>query len=160
MCSAARHMWTEWVSPEMIDSRIWPRTAAIAERLLVAARVTDVDDMYRRLTTSACSSKSWATHEMTSHAAQADGESKTSSRLRPSCSVLEPVKDTTGPGDPTTMLSPLTGLVDAARADSEGPEFAAMVDGLLKDAPRFQSRTRNAFSDTLYRWRDIRPGSI
>ncbi|MEK7723023.1 MAG: family 20 glycosylhydrolase, partial [Acidobacteriota bacterium] len=26
-------MWSEWVSPETIDSRIWTRTAAIAERL-------------------------------------------------------------------------------------------------------------------------------
>jgi hexosaminidase len=25
-------MWSEWVSPETIDSRIWTRTAAIAER--------------------------------------------------------------------------------------------------------------------------------
>ncbi len=25
-------MWTEWVTPEILDSRVWPRTAAIAER--------------------------------------------------------------------------------------------------------------------------------
>src|SRR5258707_5693640 len=42
-------MWTEWVSPETIDSRIWPRTAAIAERLWSPRTVTNVDDMYRRL---------------------------------------------------------------------------------------------------------------
>jgi hexosaminidase len=42
-------MWSEIVTPETIDSRIWPRTAAIAERLWSPASVRNVDDMYRRL---------------------------------------------------------------------------------------------------------------
>lgn len=42
-------MWSEIVSPETVDSRIWPRTAAIAERFWSPSSVKDVDDMYRRL---------------------------------------------------------------------------------------------------------------
>lgn len=42
-------MWSEFVTPENVNGRIWPRTAAIPERLWSPQDVTDVEDMYRRL---------------------------------------------------------------------------------------------------------------
>src|SRR2546430_1161716 len=42
-------MWTDIVSDENMDNRIWPRTAAIAERLWAPQQVQDVDSMYQRL---------------------------------------------------------------------------------------------------------------
>jgi len=42
-------IWSEYVSPETIDSRIWPRAAAIAERLWSPREVTNVTSMYDRL---------------------------------------------------------------------------------------------------------------
>ena len=46
-------MWAELVTPLNIDSRIWPRTAAIAERLWSPAAINNIPDMYRRLATMA-----------------------------------------------------------------------------------------------------------
>ena len=42
-------MWSELVTPLTVDSRIWPRTAAIAERFWSAQEVRDVDRMFERL---------------------------------------------------------------------------------------------------------------
>jgi hexosaminidase len=42
-------MWSEYVSPETVDSRIWPRMAAIAERFWSPREVTDVSSMYERM---------------------------------------------------------------------------------------------------------------
>ncbi|QTE21255.1 beta-N-acetylhexosaminidase [Polaribacter cellanae] len=42
-------MWSELVTPLTIDSRIWPRTAAIAERFWSHRNVKDLESMHRRL---------------------------------------------------------------------------------------------------------------
>lgn len=42
-------MWSELVTPLTIDSRIWPRTAAIAERFWSSEEIVDIENMYKRL---------------------------------------------------------------------------------------------------------------
>jgi hexosaminidase len=42
-------MWSEWVTEDNVDSRIWPRTAAIAERFWSPRELNNVEDMYSRL---------------------------------------------------------------------------------------------------------------
>ncbi len=44
-------MWGELVTPFTIDSRIWPRTLAIGERLWTNPEKIDIDNMYDRLFT-------------------------------------------------------------------------------------------------------------
>ena len=42
-------MWSELVTPLNIDSRIWPRAAAIAERLWSDENITDINSLRKRL---------------------------------------------------------------------------------------------------------------
>lgn len=42
-------MWSELATSLTLDSRLWPRTAAIAERLWSTSTVTDINNMYKRL---------------------------------------------------------------------------------------------------------------
>lgn len=42
-------MWSEYVTEETVDSRLWPRAAVVAERLWSPASATDIESMYARL---------------------------------------------------------------------------------------------------------------
>ena len=55
------------------------------------------------------------------------------------------------------MLSPLTGLIDAARPDAAGARsFTRRVNFILSDAPRFALHF-STLRDTLTSWRDAGP---
>jgi hexosaminidase len=148
-------MWAEWVTPETIDSRIWPRMAAIAERFWSPASVTDPDDMYRRL--EVLSDRLDATgilhrsnYEPMLERLAANGPTGSVRRL---VDLLEPVKDyNRGRRSAFTSLSPLIRIVDAARPESDSArEFRGMVDRLLADPGK--AAGREAIAATLGQWR-------
>ncbi len=151
-------MWAEYVSPENIDSRIWPRTAAIAERLWSPQDVRDLNSMYQRLEEESLR-LDWLglTHNssydlMLRRIAGTDDVAA----LKVLADVLEPVKDYTREQtatEPATSAKPLNRVVDAVRPESAtARQFADSVNALVAGSarPGTEARVRSL----LNRWRD------
>jgi hexosaminidase len=153
-------MWAEFVTPETVDSRIWPRTAAIAERFWSSGDVIDVRDMYRRMDRiSLLLEELGLQHEknrpmMLRRLCQC----RDTAALEVLLGAVEPVKiynrnrlraDTP---HPYTQLSPLTRLVDAAWPDAEpAREFRWAVARLI-DSDFSDSEAMDRARSSLQLW--------
>lgn len=151
-------MWSELVTAETIDSRIWPRTAAIAERLWSPPEsANDVDDMYRRLGVfSERLEVLGLTHESYREAMLEDiAGGAVPPALRALVSALEEAKHYErhrlfGENALTTKTS-LNRVADAAAAESRtAHQFSRDVDALLAG----DDTRRGAVVAPLTLWRD------
>jgi hexosaminidase len=151
-------MWSEYVSPENIDSRIWPRTAAIAERLWSPQDVTNVNSMYQRLE-NVSRWLDWLglTHS-SSYGPMLRRVAGTNdiSALRTFADVVEPVKDYNREElavVEATNLSPLNRVIDATRPESmTARRFGNLVDALIEG--HADSEAKQEVRASLIRWRD------
>ncbi len=133
-------MWSEYVDPETIDSRIWPRNAAIAERFWSPQGVTDPVSMYSRLGVISeqlewlgLTHRTYYRKMLQRIAGPATAEEFAA--LHALADVVEPVKDytreQTAPVEPTSQ-NPLNRVVDAVPLESDaGRHFSELVDKFL-----------------------------
>ncbi|HLW78048.1 MAG TPA: family 20 glycosylhydrolase, partial [Terriglobia bacterium] len=143
-------MWVEFVTTENVDSRIWPRLAAIAERLWSPEEVTDVDSMYRRLEIESRRLDTLGLTHRSSYPVMLERLTALSpiGGLRTLADLLEPVKEyAREEARAYTSLTPLNRLVDAERPESDAArEFAALVADWKSHRGEIRQR--------LTRWRD------
>ena len=150
-------MWAEYVSAENVDSRIWPRAAAIAERLWSPQGVSDVNSMYDRLERINVWLDAYGVTQNTTYEVMLRRIAGTDdiATLRKLVDLLEPVKGYSraklAEGVPTA-LTPLNRVVDAARPESMAARrFSASVDVFLSGAkPDAEAPIRASLTD----WKD------
>jgi hexosaminidase len=151
-------IWSEYVNAENIDSRIWPRNAAIAERLWSPEGTTDVASMYARMDTEATRLE-WlglAHRSFQRTMLQRIAGTWTPSEfdaLRALAQALEHQKDylrEASASSPPTSVTPLNRLVDAVYPESDvSRRFSLLVDqfvasGCKDGAPAVEIRAQLA----------------
>lgn len=149
-------MWGEHVNELSIDSRIWPRTAAVAERLWSPANVRDVDDMYRRLAVESLRIEAVAGTTHLSHEGAALRElagTEDIAALRTFASAIQPVPfGERYHQQHTSALTPMNNLVDAVRPD---PALRHQVNVLVREllkSPKTNTEARTQLSHIFATW--------
>ena len=151
--------WAEWVTPENIDSHIWPRNEVIAERLWSPQDVKDVASMYRRMNAVSyqlqwlgLTHNSARTEMFQRMAGNTDVEA-----LRILADVVEPVKDYDRWSDakgPIDFHAPLTRMIDAVSPESDTAlQFSDLVQKFVQSGYKDQA-VEAQIRGYLTAWRD------
>ncbi len=146
-------MWGEYVDAQIIDSRVWPISAAIAERLWSAQDVNDVNDMYRRLRVESLRLEALGLTQISQEDVSLRQLAGTEhiGELEVLAATLEPAtfdeRDQYTLDHHVTQLTPLDHLVDALRPDPPFRHaFEMLVDNYLQhpDANSVESKRLRA----------------
>jgi hexosaminidase len=151
--------WAEWVTPENIDSHIWPRNAAIAERLWSAQNVTDVPSMYARMNAVSLNLEFLGLTHRSARLRMLHRMAGTAdiTALRNLADVVEPVKDYERWDDakgPIDFHAPLTRMIDAVYPESDvARHFNDLVQTFVQSGYKNQA-TEVQIRAQLTTWRD------
>jgi len=148
-------MWAELVNYETVDSRIWPRTAAIAERFWSSPSINDISNMYKRLKKIKIQlEEAGLTHiknqDMLLRRLCQGSEIKP---LKIFIQTVEPVKNYKRHSNKKyTIFHPLTRVVDASIPDPDLPrEFGYYIKGYLKSKNNLLKKKIIFY---LYKWKN------